>query len=190
MPSPYTRHVFVYGTLRKGEERDINRLRPAPQWVGRASVEGLMHHLGSYPGLVLGAPGTVHGEVYAVSAELERILDEIEEVWPQQTGEYAKREVMVRLEAGRGGSSPCGAARFHAANCCAFSMKSHRSAPRESLSSPAAIGCCTEPAASAELLLSTAGYACAQRFLRVLAFGRRQLGMRRAVRAARYFTIQ
>jgi gamma-glutamylcyclotransferase (GGCT)/AIG2-like uncharacterized protein YtfP len=106
MPSPYTRHVFVYGTLRKGEERDINRLRPAPQWVGRASVEGVMHHLGSYPGLVLGAPGTVHGEVYAVSAELERVLDEIEEVWPQQTGEYAKREVMVRLEPGEAGPAP------------------------------------------------------------------------------------
>lgn len=93
-----TRHVFVYGTLRKGEERDINRLRPAPQWIGRARVAGVMHHLGSYPGLVLGQPGVVHGEVYAVSAELERVLDEIEEVWPQQTGEYTKREVLVQLD--------------------------------------------------------------------------------------------
>jgi gamma-glutamylcyclotransferase (GGCT)/AIG2-like uncharacterized protein YtfP len=93
-----TRHVFVYGTLRKGEERDINRLRPAPQWVGRARVAGVMHHLGSYPGLVLGGMGVVHGEVYAVSPELERVLDEIEEVWPQQTGEYTRREVMVQLD--------------------------------------------------------------------------------------------
>ncbi|WP_092128561.1 gamma-glutamylcyclotransferase [Polaromonas sp. YR568] len=98
--SPSTpRYVFVYGTLRKGEERDINRLRPAPRWIGPACVTGVMHHLGSYPGLVLGAQGTVHGEVYAVEAELERVLDEIEEVWPQQTGEYAKREVAVRLDA-------------------------------------------------------------------------------------------
>jgi len=93
-----TRHVFVYGTLRKGEERDINRLRPAPQSVGRAQVAGVMHHLGSYPGLVLGGTGVVHGEVYAVSPELERVLDEIEEVWPQQTGEYTKREVVVQLD--------------------------------------------------------------------------------------------
>jgi len=99
MPQPSARYVFVYGTLRKGEERDINRLRPAPRWIGRASIAGVMHHLGSYPGLVLGGQGTVHGEVYAVEAELERVLDEIEEVWPQQTGEYAKREVAVRLEA-------------------------------------------------------------------------------------------
>ncbi len=93
------RYVFVYGTLRKGEERDINRLRPAPRWIGRASVAGVMHHLGSYPGLVLGGEGTVHGEVYAIEPELERALDEIEEVWPQQTGEYAKRDVAVRLDA-------------------------------------------------------------------------------------------
>ena len=98
MTSPATRHVFVYGTLRKGEERDINRLRPAPQSVGRAQVAGVMHHLGSYPGLVLGGTGVVHGEVYAVSPELERVLDEIEEVWPQQTGEYTKREVVVQLD--------------------------------------------------------------------------------------------
>ena len=105
MPSSSAiRHVFVYGTLRKGEERDINRLQPAPRWVGRAQVAGVMHHLGSYPGLMLGGPGTVQGEVYAVSAELERVLDEIEEVWPQQTGEYAKREVVVLLEPEPGGS--------------------------------------------------------------------------------------
>ncbi len=100
MPQPSARYVFVYGTLRKGEERDINRLRPAPRWIGQGSVAGVMHHLGSYPGLVLGGQGTVHGEVYAVEAELERVLDEIEEVWPQQTGEYAKREVAVLLVAG------------------------------------------------------------------------------------------
>ena len=103
--SSSTRHVFVYGTLRKGEQRDINRLQPAPRWVGRAQVAGLMHHLGSYPGLVLGGTGVVHGEVYAVSPELERVLDEIEEVWPQQTGEYAKREVVVQLEPGEAASA-------------------------------------------------------------------------------------
>jgi gamma-glutamylcyclotransferase (GGCT)/AIG2-like uncharacterized protein YtfP len=92
------RHVFVYGTLRKGEERDINRLQPTPQWIGRASVAGVIHHLGSYPGLTLTGPGTVQGEVYAVRPELELVLDEIEQVWPQQTGEYTKREVLVQLE--------------------------------------------------------------------------------------------
>lgn len=111
MPQPFARYVFVYGTLRKGEERDINRLRPAPRWIGQGSVAGVMHHLGSYPGLVLGGQGIVHGEVYAVEAELERVLDEIEEVWPQQTGEYAKREVAVRLDAADAPAEPGHAAR-------------------------------------------------------------------------------
>ncbi len=33
-----------------------------------------------------------------IPAELERLLDEIEEVWPQQTGEYSKREVTVQMD--------------------------------------------------------------------------------------------
>ena len=92
------RHVFVYGTLRQGEARDINRLLPAPRLLGNARVTGALYDLGAYPGLVLGAPGQVHGEVYEISGELERLLDEIEEVWPQPSGEYCKREQLVRLD--------------------------------------------------------------------------------------------
>ena len=92
------RHVFVYGTLRRGEARDINGLLPAPRPVGRASVAGLLYHLGAYPGLVLDAPGRVQGEVYEISPELERRLDEIEDVWPQPSGEYCKRETLARLD--------------------------------------------------------------------------------------------
>ena len=96
-PPPTRRHVFVYGTLRRGDERDITRLRPAPHFVGMASVPGALYHLGLYPGMVLGGPGCVIGEVYEISTELERQLDVIEEVWPQQTGEYSKQEVRVLL---------------------------------------------------------------------------------------------
>ena len=93
------RHVFVYGTLRRGEQRDINRLHPTPVWVGEGSVSGSLYDLGSYPGLVTaGGAGRVRGEVYIVSDVLERLLDEIEEVWPQQTGEYAKIELAVLLD--------------------------------------------------------------------------------------------
>ena len=95
-----TRHVFVYGTLRRGQERDINLLQPAPRWLGQASVGGVMYQLGNYPGLVLDAPGRVQGEVYEISAELERQLDVIEDVWPSPGGEYIKREIAVRVEGG------------------------------------------------------------------------------------------
>ncbi|MES2364039.1 MAG: gamma-glutamylcyclotransferase family protein [Pseudomonadota bacterium] len=98
MSLPATRHVFVYGTLRRGEQRDINFLQPAPEWAGQASLQGVLYDLGVYPGILLGGEGLVHGEVYRISPALERQLDEIEEVWPQQTGEYARREVEVRLE--------------------------------------------------------------------------------------------
>lgn len=96
------RHIFVYGTLRRGEARDINRLLPAPRWRGFASVPGLMYQLGAYPGVVLGGQAWVRGEVYEISAELERQLDAIEEVWPQQSGEYIKRESAVRLDGASG----------------------------------------------------------------------------------------
>ena len=97
-PPSASRHVFVYGTLRRGDVRDITRLRPAPQFVGMASVAGVLYDLGPYPGVVLGGPARVTGEVYAISAELERQLDVIEEVWPQQTGEYRKQAVRVLLD--------------------------------------------------------------------------------------------
>ncbi|NQW93492.1 MAG: gamma-glutamylcyclotransferase [Polaromonas sp.] len=90
------RYVFVYGTLRKGEERDINRLQPAPVFVGDSQIKGTLYDLGSYPGVRLSGENWVQGEVYQITPELERQLDEIEEVWPQQTGEYVKREVVVQ----------------------------------------------------------------------------------------------
>lgn len=91
------RHVLVYGTLRRGEANDINRLLPAPRWVGQGAIAGVMYHLGSYPGVVLGPGGAVAGEVYAIESALERVLDEIEEVYPQQKDEYFKREVQVTV---------------------------------------------------------------------------------------------
>ncbi len=99
MPPPVPRHVFVYGTLRRGDVRDITSLYPAPQFVGLASVAGTLYDLGPYPGVVLGGSGRVTGEVYAISAELERQLDVIEEVWPQQTGEYSRQQVRVQVRA-------------------------------------------------------------------------------------------
>ncbi len=49
-------------------------------------------------GAVEGSGGVVRGEVYAIAPALEQVLDEIEEVWPQQTGEYTRREVAVTLD--------------------------------------------------------------------------------------------
>lgn len=92
-----SRFVFVYGTLRRGEVNDINRLQPAPRYLGAARIRGSLYDLGPYPGVVLGGAGWVQGEVYALTPELERQLDLIEEVAPVPSGEYARRHVAVEV---------------------------------------------------------------------------------------------
>ena len=92
----FKKYVFVYGTLREGEERDINRLQPVPLFIGNSKTSGTLYNLGTYPGVRLGGQNYVQGEVYQIEADLERQLDEIEGVWPQKTGEYIRREIVVQ----------------------------------------------------------------------------------------------
>lgn len=89
------RHVFVYGTLRRGGRNDIARFRPAPVFVGPAEIAGTLYDLGAYPGAVLHTSHRLVGEVYRITAAVEADLDELEEVRPDGTGEYLKRECMV-----------------------------------------------------------------------------------------------
>ncbi len=93
----FNRYVFVYGTLRSGEARDINLLLPTPFFAGYGKTCGVLYDLGAYPGVRLEGGQWVYGEVYRIAPELERQLDAIEEVWPQQTGEYTRQEVAVQL---------------------------------------------------------------------------------------------
>lgn len=93
------RHVFVYGTLRRGGRNDIARFRPAPRYVADARIPGTLYDLGSYPGAVLGGSGVLVGEVYAITPSLEAQLDRLEEVRPDDSGEYIKREVRVKAGA-------------------------------------------------------------------------------------------
>jgi gamma-glutamylcyclotransferase (GGCT)/AIG2-like uncharacterized protein YtfP len=100
MPEAPSRHVFVYGTLRRGGRNDINRLRPAPEYVGMGEVQGVLYHLDWYPGLTLGGEEavTVVGEVYRITPELEAVLDRIEQIVPGADSEYFKRDVDVTVE--------------------------------------------------------------------------------------------
>ena len=91
------RPVFVYGTLRRGQVNDINRLRPAPRYLGPSRLRGTLYDLGPYPGVLLGGAGEVQGEVYVVTPALERQLDVIEEVAPVPSGEYRRRCVEVEV---------------------------------------------------------------------------------------------
>lgn len=106
MPEPPARHVFVYGTLRRGGRNDINRLRPAPEYVGMGEVSGVLYHIDWYPGLTLGGEEavTVVGEVYRITPELEAVLDAIEQIVPGADSEYFKREVDISVD---GKPLPC-----------------------------------------------------------------------------------
>ena len=100
MPEAPERHVFVYGTLRRGGRNDINRLQPAPAYVGMGEVRGVLYHIDWYPGLTLGGEEavTVVGEVYRITPELEAILDRIEQIVPGADSEYFKRDVDVAVQ--------------------------------------------------------------------------------------------
>jgi gamma-glutamylcyclotransferase (GGCT)/AIG2-like uncharacterized protein YtfP len=102
MPEASLRHVFVYGTLRRGGRNDINHLAPAPQYVAMGEVQGVLYHIDWYPGLTLGGREavTVVGEVYRITPELEAVLDGIEQIVPGADSEYFKREVEVATEHG------------------------------------------------------------------------------------------
>jgi gamma-glutamylcyclotransferase (GGCT)/AIG2-like uncharacterized protein YtfP len=101
MPEALPRHVFVYGTLRRGGRNDINRLEPAPRYVGMGEVQGKLYHIDWYPGLTLGGEEavTVVGEVYEISPALEVVLDHIEQIVPgDANGEYFKRELAIEVD--------------------------------------------------------------------------------------------
>ncbi len=98
MPEAASHHVFVYGTLRRGEANDITKLSPAPHYVGTGATAGLLYMVAWYPGLVLGGNEKVTGEVYAITPELERRLDEIEEISEGPDSEYFKRSIVVQVE--------------------------------------------------------------------------------------------
>ncbi|HVE53796.1 MAG TPA: gamma-glutamylcyclotransferase family protein [Ramlibacter sp.] len=100
MPEVPVRHVFVYGTLRRGGRNDISRLVPPPEYVGMGEVRGVLYHIDWYPGLTLGGEEavTVVGEVYRITAELEAVLDAIEQIVPGDDSEYFKRDIEIQVE--------------------------------------------------------------------------------------------
>ena len=73
-------HVFVYGTLLRGEANHA-LLRGAELLSAEARVRGALYDTGEgYPALVLDEnDGTVAGEIYAVDRRTLRLLDELED---------------------------------------------------------------------------------------------------------------
>jgi gamma-glutamylcyclotransferase (GGCT)/AIG2-like uncharacterized protein YtfP len=68
--------VFVYGTLRPGEQGFVDLdLAGSVDVLGPARVAGVLYDLGDYPGVILGGNGPIHGELLGPRDEavLERL---------------------------------------------------------------------------------------------------------------------
>jgi gamma-glutamylcyclotransferase (GGCT)/AIG2-like uncharacterized protein YtfP len=110
--------LFVYGTLRLGGSNDIRRFGPHSRLVGPARVQGRLHDLGPYPGMVLGGPAWVWGELHLIEPAIEPALDDLEEVWPQRSGVYRRTRVLAFFESG-GVSQRCSALAYEMDRRCA-----------------------------------------------------------------------
>ena len=91
---PDTPLLFVYGTLMRGFA--LHRLLDdRARHLGNGTVAGRLFDLGSYPGAVEDALGSIAGEVYAIEEPaLWTVLDSAE--GPQ----YHRGEVSVRMDDG------------------------------------------------------------------------------------------
>lgn len=88
-------YAFVYGTLMKNQ-RNHGYLKEAT-YIGDGALDGYgIYDLGRYPGIVEGR-GEVLGEVYQVTSEIEKQLDDLEE----EGDLYLKKPETIRLSNGQ-----------------------------------------------------------------------------------------
>lgn len=95
-------HVAVYGTLREGGSNDIRRFQPGIAQVGTTWLQGSLWDMGQWPGLQLDGCGPVLAEVYPLHPALEQQLDQLEDIWPQDLGQYRKRLLTQAVQQGDG----------------------------------------------------------------------------------------
>jgi gamma-glutamylcyclotransferase (GGCT)/AIG2-like uncharacterized protein YtfP len=92
-------HLFVYGTLMRGERSGMSRLLEGhAEFVGEATCRGRLYLVSRYPGMVQpeSPKDTVRGEVYRLH-EPRRILpglDEYEDASPREPDPLYRRELV------------------------------------------------------------------------------------------------
>lgn len=95
-------HIFVYGTLKRGQCRESAWPRP-PVLVQPARVSGELYDLGAYPAMLSGSDWVV-GEVWSFEYEdvepTLRVLDEIEDYRRQPDDLYRRVEIACWLGSG------------------------------------------------------------------------------------------
>ena len=99
-------NIFVYGTLKRGQEFSAPLADQEFLLEASTAAEYWLFSLGTYPGLVDAAtqPGDcIRGEVYRVDSQCRRRLDEIECV---DEGMYELREIQLDVSPGNSISDP------------------------------------------------------------------------------------
>jgi gamma-glutamylcyclotransferase (GGCT)/AIG2-like uncharacterized protein YtfP len=110
MPSSTTGDLlFVYGTLRKNSEQELNSMMARDStFVGDGKIHGELYDLGTYPGAFVegGCSDMVMGEVYALNSDggsrKWQELDHYEGCGPHdpEPHEYRRQKVHVFLNDG------------------------------------------------------------------------------------------
>jgi gamma-glutamylcyclotransferase (GGCT)/AIG2-like uncharacterized protein YtfP len=100
-------YLFVYGTLRKTFSPRAasahSRFLSDAIYCGTAPITGYLYSLGNYPALVFdeNSPALVKGEIYQIDEKTLIILDEYEEIDPQNpNNEYQRRQIEIITDQG------------------------------------------------------------------------------------------
>ncbi len=103
----FSMHLFVYGTLRKTYSSRAasahSRFLSDAVYCGTASISGYLYSLGNYPALIFDehSPILVKGEIYQIDEKTLTILDEYEEIDPQNpNNEYQRRQLEIITDRG------------------------------------------------------------------------------------------
>lgn len=95
-------HIFVYGTLQRGEER-AHHWPHAPLSIVMAEIRAELWHLGTYPAIIAGNDRVV-GELWQLRPnEMERtlaVLDEVECYGQEGVDLYVRRAVECLTQTG------------------------------------------------------------------------------------------
>ena len=85
--------VFIYGSLRRGNEGSMSTRFPNSRFIAEAKVNGNLYDLGPYPGLRLEESNSiVTGEIYEVDGDLLNELDEFE-----ASSNYVRKQVELSI---------------------------------------------------------------------------------------------
>lgn len=88
--------LFVYGSLRRDGDGKAHPLLAEAAFLGAATVAGVLYRVDWYPGLVLGADGTVHGELYELP--MERVDHMLTSLDDYEGGGFRRRKASVRVD--------------------------------------------------------------------------------------------